>query len=685
MGYSSSRIAVLLVLVWMCCIVPDVLPRTEFGDIAVIPELIPSGTSFHGYAEYRIAVSNRSPDKTHRVTLTLPKDSYNYPQHRIREITRSIVVGPSSTVYVTLFQPPVKLPGNGLGVAIDGDTQDEKVPLNVADHGANTLDKWHLRHMSSTMPAGMSPHIGLLSTSTPQYRVLTSRDVDTADLLVQTKNLLDFHPASVSRDLLETINPGLPVSAWNTSWLGFSRYDGIIVTGSNIRQMPPQVQSALWRYVECGGTLLVLAGRELPKDWELEIGSDSSEFVNYDVGFGQCIVTAEMDTKRFTLEQWQQIVHSWQKTKTPWKNGRSVEDANTAFPVVSDLDVPVRGMFLLMLIFALAIGPVNLIALSRKRRRTWMLWTIPIISLMTCLAVFAYATFGEGWRRHLRTEGLTLLDERTRRATTIGWTAFYSSLTPNDGLHFSYETELTPQIVLESGTPRTVDWTHDQHLANGWVTARIPAHFMLRKSELRRERVTIRRGGGAGLRVVNGLGADINQLWLVDMDGAIYSATDIPTGTETELTSEKQLRLGETMMFDVWEALIDQANTPPILGSALKWRSALRSKNATVEVQRHGQRWLIPIEVWGQRYMPIQTEERGTLRIHDKGSPSLRSVFATPQWILAFQDIRTNPQKYLRPGSYIAFLDAVPFIEQGLSRATDENLRSIVYGIMAGE
>ena len=394
-------------------------------------------------------------------------------------------------------------------------------------------------------------------------------------------------------------------------------------------------------------------------------------------------MNAEIDTGSLSLEQCRQIVDSWQKTSDPWQIGRSVVDANAAFPVVSGLDVPVRSMFL----FALAIGPVNLIVLSHKRRHIWLLWTIPIISLMTCCAVFAYATFAEGWKRHVRTEGLTILDERIHRATTIGWTAFYSSLTPGDGLHFGYETELTPQIVLEAGTPRTVEWTHDQHLSSGWVTAHVPAHFMIRKSEIRRERVRIRQGGDAGLRVVNGLGADINQFWLAVIDGAIYSATGIPAGTEAAMTPEKELRLGETLVFHVWDAYVDpelgQVNKPPISKQAMKWRGMLRSNDATLEVQQHGQRWQIPNEVWGHKYLPKQAQGWSTLRVHHEGTPSLRKIFASPQWILAFEDIRKNPEKYLRPGCYIAFLDASPFIEEGLRKTTEKSFCSIVYGILA--
>ena len=166
----------------------------------------------------------------------------------------------------------------------------------------------------------------------------------------------------------------------------------------------------------------------------------------YDVGFGQCIVSSWDGYKKSEIRAsggglWQ----SWLEDHSSLAIGSiSVEKANTIFPVASGLGIPVRGLFFLMLLFAVAIGPLNLIVLSRKKRRIWMLWTTPAISLITCLAVFAYATFAEGWNRHARTDGLTLLDERSQRATTIGWTAFYSGLPPSDGLHFGYESELTP-------------------------------------------------------------------------------------------------------------------------------------------------------------------------------------------------------------------------------------------------
>jgi hypothetical protein len=221
-------------------------------------------------------------------------------------------------------------------------------------------------------------------------------------------------------------------------------------------------------------------------------------------------------------------------------------DANRLFPVVKNVSIPVRGLFVLMILFVLVIGPVNLYVLGRKKRKIWLLWTVPAISFVTCIFVFGYMIVVEGWSGHARTEGVTILDEVSHRATTIGWAGYYSPLTPGDGLHFDSITELTPQLFEEheyyrrqSSSTRTLDWTNDQHLASGWVSARIPAHFALRKSETRRERVTVRRGKGGSLTMVNALGADIERFWLADKAGKIYTAANIPAGGEALLAHQE--------------------------------------------------------------------------------------------------------------------------------------------------
>jgi len=205
---------------------------------------------------------------------------------------------------------------------------------------------------------------------------------------------------------------------------------------------------------------------------------------------------------------------------------------------VENLTVPVRGMFVLMLVFSIAIGPVNLYVLARKRRRLWMLWTVPVISLLTCLGVLGYMYASEGWDAYVRSEGITVVDESAHQATTLGWLGFYAPLVPSDGLNFSQQTELTAQLRGGQNWPRsrTMDWSLDQHLVSGWLTARVPAHFVVRSTERRLERVLVRKRPDGMYVMTNGLKADIHDIGFMSQSGKVYAADNVAAGQEAALT-----------------------------------------------------------------------------------------------------------------------------------------------------
>lgn len=487
------------------CLSVDGSATTTFDDIDVTPQSALSGRTQHGYAEYRFTVTNHSKRRPHTVRLML-REEYAGP---LRHLSRSVRVGPSSTATVSLFQPPLPLSVGAVRVFIDGKLQQKQGSLRGVPHSA----VWY-RY------SGVPPS------------VLVSRGVR-GDLSksfsaeVSTRSRRREPPEFVSSE----------ASAWSQNWLAYSRYDGIVVADADWQSMSTAIQTAITRYVECGGALLVLGSWNVPTSWQRWRDASASQDVYYP-GFGECLVSAEADVSQFSQKQRERIAQSWARTQQAWRQVQSVADANRSFPVVAELKVPVRGMFILMVLFAIAIGPVNLIVLARKGRRIWMFWTVPLISALTCGAVVAYAFLAEGLGAHSRTEGITILDETSRRATTIGMTAFYSPITPGEGLHFSYETELTPQIRAEywqreeSEGDRTIDWTQHQHLAEGWIRARVPAHFMVRKSEMRRERLVFRQAADGSLAVVNGLGADIRRLWFADQNGQSYSAGHIKAGAE---------------------------------------------------------------------------------------------------------------------------------------------------------
>jgi len=242
------------------------------------------------------------------------------------------------------------------------------------------------------------------------------------------------------------------------------------------------------------------------------------------------------------------------------------------------------------------------------------LWTVPLISLLTCLAVSGYSLLSEGWGGRSRYLSFTILDERSHRASTIGLNAFYAPLTPGDGLRYGTETEVSPQgssyyYSYDSTPTRSADWTEDQHLETGWVTARTPAYFMVRKSETRRERLTMARSGDGSLSVVNGLGVSIRNLWLADEVGIIYTGSGIAAGASANLQMTNQ---------------------------------------------------------------HIATGNIG----------GLRKAFAE-DWISLVQRAATGSD-LVRPRSYVADIDACPFLEEGLKGVKEKKHEARVYGIMKG-
>jgi hypothetical protein len=219
-----------------------------------------------------------------------------------------------------------------------------------------------------------------------------------------------------------------------------------------------------------------------------------------------------------------------------------------------------------MLVFVAVIGPLNLLILSRMKKRMWLLWTVPLISALTCLGVSAYTIASEGLSAHGRTVAFTILDETSHRATTLGLMAFYSPLTPGDGLHFSYDTEVSTleREYYYGQRSLRIDWTEDQHLASGWVTARAIASFQTRRSETRRERIAIRHEAGGSVTVVNGLGVPIRRLWVADKKGLIHEVANLDAGDSAVMAQTGRWAVGSAdqlskLFSESWQDLATDA------------------------------------------------------------------------------------------------------------------------------
>lgn len=635
-----------------------------FGDVKISRYSEPQGATTHGYTDYRFLVQNESKDTTHEVRLGLPGDDRPGRGGYIQEVSRFAKVEPGKSVLVSVLVPaePVAY-GNGVNVWIDGRKQNDRVSLTVSAGGRSHrhgmgLGSEQLILYSQRVPEqfftpvraglggmggmhgggmGIGPGGGLVVPA-PKGKGVKFAPEDKFD---------PDNPAAIAR-VAYTLNGAQvradsPVSAWSRHWLAFSRYDGIVLTSDDMTELgrggnetEPVVRSLL-QYVETGGVLIVLGKGKLdvPASWRRHVFDRDGATV-YAAGFGRCIVMPDANSAKWTADRWSNF-NDCQRTAQPFGDNRPLGDLNRTLAPVDDLGVPVRGLFLLMCAFAVGIGPANVWLLSRWQRRIWLLWTVPAMSMLTCAAVFGYMVIAEGWQGHARVTGLTVLDETEKRATSIGRTSFYTPLTPRDGLRFEADTEVTVigarsmdrRYGMEESTlgPCTVHWGEggQQHLARGWVSARVPAHFLLRKSQTDQRRVIVVREGDS-LMLTNALGKDdgsgrisgrIKSIKLIDENGDLYEGEDVAVGAKTELRRVER-----------------KADEAPRKAKA----------------------------------------DPGALRTQ---------VYLSMDWAGLVKAANDRSDLLLGPRTYLAVVEGSPFLEQALKGAKERETESVVLGLMA--
>lgn len=515
-----------------------------------------TGRNYHGYVPYRFRVTNLSQTKQHKLRLSLVGRSLS--NDHLRRVTRQAVLSPGSQSVVTLRLPFLAWSGVRINVSVDRGNQSESYYINHVHRYYIYNHSSYVRVLASAaFPSRTirffnkayrrknkygryryyyryNRHFGLKRKPVPwyEYRYLQFRFKRT-----------EHAPSS-----------------WYTHWLDYTAYAGVMMTGSEWDSSSTSVRQALIKYVEAGGSLFVVGAWKKPPHWKSK-AFISSNLQEYRPLFGRVLAMTQSTASTITLLEtrylWEIYSAAFQ-SMWPFQSRITASKANTAFPVVKNVQIPVRGLFFLLLLFSILIGPVNFFFLKRRNKRILMLVTVPLLAVTASFVVFAYGILSEGWTGYSRTSALTYLDQTKHRAVTLGWKAYYFPLSLQNGLEFKPSTEIIPQVYFSSrGMTRgmSLDWTRSQHLASGWVQSRVPLHLRIRKNERRRERLEVRWGKDGVPTVINGLGADIKELWLKgDRDTKVYTLKAIAAGLKAKLKPSTDTFPGQENMRNLYQS-----------------------------------------------------------------------------------------------------------------------------------
>jgi hypothetical protein len=248
-------------------------------------------------------------------------------------------------------------------------------------------------------------------------------------------------------------------------------------------------------------------------------------------------------------DDWKWIFNCVPRNHWLWfqRNGFSLHRANSdywSFLIPGVGQAPVLSFLLLVTLFAVIIGPLNYMFLSRVRRLYLLLVTVPAGALLITLALFGYAVVTDGLGVRLRARSYTDLDQRTGRAVAWSRQTYYASIAPSRGLSFPDDCTVypildEPDIRPGSNPPRQVlAWSDEQNLRVGYVHSRTQAQFMVERSthpgEIE-EKLMVKEAAGSPPRATNELGWAIRYVLLRESKGGYFFAENLGAGKSQDL------------------------------------------------------------------------------------------------------------------------------------------------------
>ena len=312
-----------------------------------------------------------------------------------------------------------------------------------------------------------------------------------------------------------------------SSYVGYSA----VVVAGDATQVPADVWAVLEAYAASGGRLvLTRTSRDVRERLPLLPAGTPGEEVVY--GFGHvrlCHVPASCGVMLASLLGEDTVGPVSPAGPAPrWERGNALR--NGTAPLLSSARAPVGRFLFLIFAFALAVGPGGLM-LARRRGPVAVLVAVPLVSLVTCLALVAWSVLVDGFAVHAARYSLTLLDGERSRAVTVGVAAWYANLAPDSVKLPASSTLLPPDDVEEP--PSDLDWTEGLTVTNGFLTPRTYREWGEVAVLPSRARLVLRTEGGQ-LRVQNALGAAVEEGY-VRRGNAHYRVPAMEDGAEAVL------------------------------------------------------------------------------------------------------------------------------------------------------
>jgi hypothetical protein len=483
-----------IVAAWLTCATIQAAKTVNGVEISLLPTL-PSNIITHGYYYCNFLVANQSKNEK-KIELLLKSGSSGFENVILLEkIRKAFIMPPASSQKITLYWPHLDYVPQ-LMVKIDGKIFNDQ-DLGIAFGISN-----------STRYQG--DYKIILTTKTVSGN---KKDFPRA---FKCKGIYYYYPTT-----------NIPITQWPSNWLFFGGYAGIMLTNKEFVSMPESIRKALEQYVRLGGIMVIYAPKLKERFKKLSSGFGIKYYI-------------KVKPEKLSYSEWAELLSELDNCSDILRMPVKTNTANSGFKVSKEVKVPLTQLMPLILVLVITIGLLNIYAFNRRKKSVWLRWLSPILAVVFLGLLSVYGFFSAGRYAQIKMKSLTFLNENSQIASSLGVVAYYCQVVPGNGLMFSPYTEVQPYFNYEIEHPTvTLDLTSGQNLRRGWLRPHIPGYFALRKGEPRQEKIQVVKRSKDGIEVLNGLGAPINSLIMIDFDGRKYLAKSIPTDRKVFIPAVK--------------------------------------------------------------------------------------------------------------------------------------------------
>jgi len=311
-----------------------------------------------------------------------------------------------------------------------------------------------------------------------------------------------------------TGSDGLP-----SDWRFYTTFSAVVIDGRS--PIPAEVQDALRRFAYVGGRVVVSTPSLLPAGPLKDVVGSAPAARAYGMGHVAAIGPLGGDSTRM-----RQVLAQMRGL------GRGVWPAPyDLFPeqeIAGLGKAPVTVFLLVILLFAILVGPVNFMVLRKRKQPLLALVTVPVLGFGTTLVILAYGIFHDGFGVRGVTRSWTVLDQVAHEGATISARTLFAGLAPNDLRMDAQSLVLSGRAGLNNDDwPDRWYWDGDRGVLGGGVLpSRTITPLLSAQQGPIRERLTVRRSGDALEVLADGGLRPVGNMVLRDFDGQYWAGSD---------------------------------------------------------------------------------------------------------------------------------------------------------------